>query len=322
MKTNIIRLGTRSSPLALAQADLVKEALLSTNSSLSIHIVPFTTKGDMIKGSLKDIGGKGLFTTELQQALKEGKIDGAVHSLKDIEFNATHDLTLAAFLKREAPQDVFITRKPLEVKFDPLQPVDLSTFTFGTSSPRRSRQIETAFPLVSIKEFRGNVGSRLQKLQAGDVEATILAMAGLKRLGYCSIDALSHAFPLLNFSILPTHAFIPAAGQGVVVVESCPSQSHLFRGISHTETEIISNFEISFIKKIGGNCNTAVGCYIEYISNVEESGYLLKGFYEGRSIELYLGQHLEELETQNKNIQQLIEYTAVQILEQYKRSEI
>lgn len=201
----MIRIGTRSSPLALTQAMIVRDVLIPLYPKRKIDIIPFTTRGDQTNKSLHDIGGKSLFTKELQDALLSKEITCAVHSLKDVEL---HDLplVLGAFLKREAAHDVLIIRKGV---YDEKSPAIMNgpvagTFTqpllsgiLGTCSPRRCAQTKIAFPNVTTVDLRGNVGTRLKLVNEGVVDATILAAAGLMRLGFNS-ETFEKEFPGLH----------------------------------------------------------------------------------------------------------------------------
>ncbi|MDP4725323.1 MAG: hydroxymethylbilane synthase [Pseudomonadota bacterium] len=304
----MIRIGTRSSPLALIQASLVRDALALAHPHKRIELIPFTTRGDQTTKSLHDIGGKALFTKELQDALLTNTIDAAVHSLKDVEL---HDfpLALGAYLPREAPNDVLITRKnystPASLARDARvhdQAPEILTDgssdyavrkltelvgTLGTCSPRRASQAKLAWPNITIADLRGNVGTRLQHVVDGKIDATILAAAGLIRLGLAG-DVFAEKYPTLQQTILPIETFIPAAGQGVIAVECRPNDAALFAPISDADTAYCAQLERQFSKHLGGCCRTALGAHVRFLgdgstSNVTKEIEVLS-FFEGRTL--------------------------------------
>ena len=203
-KLDRVVIGTRPSPLALRQAELVQEALLRADSSLAIKISPIRTTGDKLKtGSLAEVGGKGLFVKEIEEALIAGTIDIAVHSLKDMPTDLPKGLALGAFLPREDPRDLFISKKYPTLLDLPRGAV------VGTGSLRRQAQLKNFRPDLKVTPLRGNVETRLRKVEAGECDALILAVAGLKRLGkHGSIQ-----------EFLPTTLMLPAVGQGAIAVE-------------------------------------------------------------------------------------------------------
>src|SRR3989440_1237186 len=175
-----VRLGTRGSALALWQANWTKHELETRWPGLTVDLVPIKTTGDKILDvPLAKIGGKGLFTKELDEALLDGRIDLAVHSLKDVPFELTAGIVIGAVPEREDPRDAFLSNGP---KLHELKP----DATIGTSSLRRQVQLRHRFPSLNIVMLRGNVDTRLRKLEAGDYDGIILAVAGLKRLGHGS----------------------------------------------------------------------------------------------------------------------------------------
>lgn len=280
----MIRIGTRSSPLALIQATRVRDALTLIHPSKRIDIIPFTTRGDQTAKSLHDIGGKALFTKELQDALLLHKIDVAVHSLKDVEL---HDLplVLGAHLSREVANDVLITRGDVVQNTGDGFPKELSG-VFGTCSPRRAAQARIVWPDLSIVDLRGNVGTRLQQVVDGKIDATILAAAGLSRLGLVE-DVFAEKYPTLQQTMLPIDVFIPAAGQGVITLECRPEDAQLFKPISDTDTAYCAHIERQFSKYLGGSCRTALGAYVRFVDRdlTAESGREIDvfSFFEGRT---------------------------------------
>src|SRR5664279_38968 len=198
-----LRIGTRGSPLALVQARIVRARLAVALgvAEEAIELVIIRTTGDAIQDRpLADAGGKGLFTKEIEEALLDGRIDLAVHSAKDVPTFLPAGLMLAACLEREDPRDVFISRKASSFADLP------QGATLGTTSPRRQAIAKRARGDLRVVPLRGNVATRLAKLDAGEMDATILALAGMKRLGL-----ESHAT-----RIMPVHEFLPAAGQGAI----------------------------------------------------------------------------------------------------------
>jgi hydroxymethylbilane synthase len=243
-----IRIGTRKSRLALVQAELLRAALTASFPHLSFDLVPMITTGDRnTKGSLADIGGKGLFTKELEEGLLEGNIHLAVHSLKDMETHLPPGLMIGAVLPREDPRDALVAKDGHTLASLP------EGARVGTSSMRRAAQLIIARDDLAIVPFRGNVNTRLAKLKAGEVDATLLALAGLKRIGM-QAEATE---------ILDTSRFIPAAGQGTIAVE-CREDSSLrdmLRAISHGPTNHAMLAERAVLAAIDGSCRTPIGAY-------------------------------------------------------------
>src|SRR3954469_18205457 len=204
----VLRIGTRGSPLALAQAELTKIALLAAHPALTaegVEIVPIKTTGDKVQDrTLSEIGGKGLFTKEIEEALLDGRIDLAVHSMKDMPTFLPAGLIIAAMLEREDPRDVLISPIADSIENLPRGAV------VGTASLRRQAQVLALRPDLKVQPLRGNVGTRLDKLARGEAAATLLALAGLKRLG--RVDAAT--------AILSTEQFLPAVAQGAIGIET------------------------------------------------------------------------------------------------------
>ena len=248
-----LRIGTRGSPLAMVQARAVRARLAAAMGVAedAIELVVIRTTGDAIQDRpLADAGGKGLFTKEIEEALLDGRIDLAVHSAKDVPTIAQPGLMLAACLEREDPRDVFISRKA--ASFADL-PQDA---TLGTTSPRRQAIAKRIRPDLRIVPLRGNVATRLAKLDAGEMDATILALAGMKRLG---LEA--HAT-----HIMPIHEFLPAAGQGAIAIETRESDLRTrdyLVGIDHADTSTALACERAFLAVLDGSCKTPIGGYAE-----------------------------------------------------------
>ena len=242
-----VRIGTRGSPLALAQATLTRGMLISSGliSEDAIEIVVIRTSGDKIQDrSLADIGGKGLFTKEIEEALNDKSIDIAVHSLKDLPAWMPDGLGLAAVLPREDPRDALISHLA-----DSLVGLPQGA-RIGTSSPRRRAMLLARRPDLFIVEFRGNVGTRLTKLAAGEVDGTMLAVAGIKRLG---LDVPYHP-------IEPSE-MLPAACQGAIGLETRQDDETalmLCRAIGDTNTMIAATAERAFLAALDGSCRTPI----------------------------------------------------------------
>ncbi len=309
----MIRIGTRSSPLAMTQAQLVVNAFKAAKPDMRIEIVPYTTTGDKTLQPLKDIGGKALFTKELQQDLLSGKIDGAVHSLKDVE---CHDLplTFAAFLEREVVHDILIVNKDADQKglTHPL--------TFGSCAPRRLSQMQPQYPMWNIVDLRGNVGTRLSRVQNKDIDATVLAAAGLHRLGYKDAADLTRDYPDLVWYHLNPAVFIPAAGQGIIAIETAFDKANLFEAIDHHSTHAIATLEREFTKCFHGNCRTAIGAHVWYDDGITSPyhGYKINAFYEGHYGTLDLCQDIKAL--MRTETLQRVRDLAFRLQEQYNGS--
>ena len=246
--TQSIRLGTRGSPLALAQARLVRAALAAAHgwSEDAIEIVTIRTSGDRIQDRpLSEAGGKGLFTKEIEEALLAGAIDLAVHSAKDMPTVLPEGLMLAACLPREDVRDAFISRKAASLRELPQGAV------VGTASLRRQAQVKRLRPDVSTVVLRGNVETRLRKLDAGEVDATLLALAGLKRLGLADKAT----------ALLDVDEFLPAVGQGAVTIEARVDDARtreLLAKIDHADTSVALDCERAFLAVLDGSCRTPI----------------------------------------------------------------
>ncbi len=262
MKQNY-RLGTRGSPLALIQAEEVKNRLLAIqkNTELTIEIVPIKTTGDWkpSQGESRfiDMGGnKGLFTKEIEDSLQEGHIDMAVHSMKDVAGRLPDGLMVGALLPRLDPRDAFIGQEAKTLK-------DLAMgATIGTCSLRRQAQILAQRPDLHVIALRGNVDTRLRKLREGMAEATILAVAGLERLG--ATENIS--------SIMETDVMLPAAAQGTIGIEirrDDENMQKLLLPLNDLETSICVGAERALLQAIDGNCHTPVGALAHLIGTNE-----------------------------------------------------
>ncbi|WP_075221973.1 hydroxymethylbilane synthase [Acuticoccus yangtzensis] len=239
-----IRIGTRGSLLAMAQADMVAAALQKAGETTEIVVI--TTTGDKILDRpLSEIGGKGLFTKEIEAAMLEGRIDCAVHSAKDLETILPAELTLGAFLPREDVRDAFIGRAGQRL-------ADLAPgAVVGTASLRRQALVRRARPDLRCDILRGNVQTRLRKLEEGVCEGTLLALAGLNRLGIAEVAT----------EILPTDTFLPACAQGAIAVEIRRDDDRLIAAcqtIDDAATERMVRAERGFLAALDGSCRTPI----------------------------------------------------------------
>jgi hydroxymethylbilane synthase len=241
--TQPLRIGTRGSPLALAQAQMVADAL-QARCGVEARIVPITTTGDMIQDrALAEVGGKALWTRELDRALAEGRTDLSVHSMKDVETFRPDTLVIAAMLERADPRDRLIGAESLDALPEGAR--------IGTSSPRRTAQLLARRPDLDCAIIRGNVHTRLAKIEAGEFDATLLAAAGLERLG------LDLGVPL---------DLLPAPAQGAIGVEILSQREDLaevLAAIDHGPTHGAVSMERGFLAALGGNCHSAVGARAE-----------------------------------------------------------
>jgi len=246
--TASLRLGTRGSPLALVQARMVRSRLAATTgvSEEGIELVVIRTSGDTIQDrSLADEGGKGLFTKEIEEALLDGRIDLAVHSAKDMPTILPKGLVLAACLEREDPRDVFISHHAPSLGELP------RGASLGTASLRRQAIAKRARPDLRVTPLRGNVETRLRKLEAGEVDATLLALAGLKRLGLAE-----HATRIMS-----ADEFLPAVGQGAIGIEIRADDrrmSDILVRIDHVDTSTALICERAFLAALDGSCRTPI----------------------------------------------------------------
>ncbi len=239
-----ITLATRKSPLALAQTHLVMTAVLGSYPEVKVEPLPLTTTGDRrVAWSLEHKGGKGLFTKELEIALLEGRADMAVHSAKDLPTKMQPGLAIAGFLPRESVEDVLVKREDIE-----------SIQKLATGSPRRRAQAKLFLPEVEVCEIRGNVETRLNQICDGFADATILARAGLKRLGIQSWEGL-------EFEPLNLNQMIPAVGQGAIALQCREEDVEKFQALSHLETETAVSIEREFLSLVGGGCQTAFAAH-------------------------------------------------------------
>jgi hydroxymethylbilane synthase len=289
MSTTQLTLGTRKSMLALWQARHVATELQSQHSGLSVKFIEVVTQGDtIIDRSLPAIGGKGLFTAELEAKLISGEIDIAVHSLKDLPTENPEGLTIGAILPRAPHRDVLITQHGCTFAELPPQPI------IGTSSPRRERQLRRLRSDIICKDIRGNVDTRIKKVRDGLYHATVLAEAGLSRLGL--LHEVSYFFPC--------EELVSAPGQGALAVQ-CREDDHTTReslkALHHDDTAFAVSLERGFLSGLGAGCSTPVGAYatktatgysfIGRIASLTDSSYVevRKEITEERALTAELG---------------------------------
>ncbi|MDF0534987.1 hydroxymethylbilane synthase [Shewanella yunxiaonensis] len=261
MSENCIRIATRKSPLAMWQAEFVKAELEKIHPGLVVELLPMSTKGDVILDTpLAKVGGKGLFVKELEVAMLEGQADIAVHSMKDVPVEFPEGLGLEVICKREDPRDAFVSNTYKHLEELPQGAV------VGTSSLRRQCQLRERRPDLVIKDLRGNVGTRLSKLDAGDYDAIILAAAGLIRLELKERIA----------SFIPAEDSLPANGQGAVGIECRTDDQRvkaLLAPLEHKETRYRVLAERAMNTRLEGGCQVPIGAYAE----IDGDDMLLRG---------------------------------------------
>lgn len=261
---NPIVLASRKSRLARAQAILAERAVIEEDPRRVTGLLWMTTTGDrQVEWSLEEKGGKGLFTKEVEEAVLSGAADLAVHSAKDLPTEMPEGLCLAAFLPRADPGDVLVLREGVT-----------KPQVLATGSPRRRAQLVALFPEVKFKEIRGNVETRLRKIAEGEADGTVLAAAGLARLGIGGFEGVV-------FRRLELSEMIPACGQAAIALQSRTEDRERFATLSHPETERAVLVERAFLRALGGGCHTAFAGYFD--------GTLLHAFHEDhgrRSVEV------------------------------------
>ena len=244
-------IASRESRLAMWQAEHVCAALQQLYPRCNVSILGMTTRGDQILDrALSKVGGKGLFIKELEAALVEGRADLAVHSMKDVPVDLAPEFALAATLVREDPRDAFISNHFADLASLPPGSV------VGTSSLRREAQIRRRYPQLVVQPLRGNLDTRLRKLDAGDYAAIVLAAAGLKRLGMAERIR----------AVLPPSESLPAAGQGALAIEVMAHRSDMIewlKPLDHAETSICVRAERAISRALGGSCTVPLAAYAE-----------------------------------------------------------
>ncbi|MBU2702515.1 hydroxymethylbilane synthase [Sporomusaceae bacterium BoRhaA] len=254
MKQQLV-IGTRGSKLALWQAEYIAECLRKQHKELTVTLKHIVTTGDKILDvPLAKIGGKGLFTKELELSMLHGEIDLAVHSLKDMPTELPQGLSLAAITQRADPYDAFVSTRYAALDDLP------QGATLGTSSLRRKAQLLHYRPDLVIRDLRGNLDSRLRKLDEGQFDAIILAAAGLKRLGWG--ERISQ--------ILPPEICLPAVGQGALAIEARQGDSEVFSKLeflNHEPTYLVTTAERAFLRTVEGGCQVPVGVFGQWLEH-------------------------------------------------------
>lgn len=250
-----IKIATRESILAKAQADLVGKAITKTNPDLGYELVFVTTTGDKFMGDLARVGGKVAFVKEVQQALLDGRADIAAHSMKDLPTDPVEGLEVAAILERADIRDVVVCRRG--EKFSGLKEGSV----VGTSSVRRQAQLQATFPHLRVKPVRGNVHTRLEKLKNMDFDALILAKAGLERVGLEGKIS----------TVLEPDMMCPSVSQGAICVETTTNASDTLKktlaAINHEPTQRCVETERAFLDHLGGHCHTPIAGYVQITAN-------------------------------------------------------
>ncbi len=250
-----IKIGTRSSPLALAQAYETRDLLAASFPGQNVEIVPITTTGDKVQDRpLSEVGGKGVFTKELDDALFDGRIDVAAHSMKDVPTWLPTGIVLACMFEREDVRDVLVCSKYKDFSEMPAGSV------IGTTSLRRQSQILAKFPDLKVVLFRGNVQTRLRKLAEGEADATLLALAGLNRLERTDVIA----------KILEPEDLLPAVGQGAIGLACRENDNDLLdmlKQLNHQPTSIRVGAERSMLDVLDGSCKTPIAGLAELSNN-------------------------------------------------------
>ena len=302
-----LRIATRESRLALWQANWVRDKILLESPELDVYLVPMTTEGDQkLDRSLSDIGGKGLFIKELEQALLDHRADIAVHSMKDLTTEFPPSLVLSVIMERDDPNDALVSNQYSTLNELPDGSV------IGTSSLRRMSHLRYFFPNLKIKNLRGNLDTRLRKLDDGEYDAIILAVAGLKRLGLK--ERISQ--------VIPHSVMLPAIAQGVIGIETRSGDQDILQWIQqlrHTKTERELICERTVLSGLSGNCHVPISGFC-----VEKQGklHLEARIGDPDGMELLVAQgtgFLEEPEKLGKEVtDQLLKQGGAKILEEFR----
>ncbi|MBF8378763.1 hydroxymethylbilane synthase [Alicyclobacillus mali] len=250
-----LRVATRRSALALTQTNHVVELLKRVARGVEFELVPIRTRGDeIVDRALSEVGGKGLFVADIEQAIATGQADLAVHSLKDVPFELREGLTIGAVPRREDPRDALVSRAgQMLVELPPGARI-------GTSSLRRQAAIRRLRPDLRVDTLRGNIDTRLRRLAEGQFDAIVLAVSGLHRLGLD--DKITE--------YLPVHQFVPAVGQGALAVECRADDDEVMRylaAISDPDTTRAVEAERAFLSRVEGSCQVPIGAYAERVGH-------------------------------------------------------
>ena len=276
-----IRIGTRKSALALAQSKLVGDAIINSFPHIKIEYVPMNTVGDKrLDISLQKIGGKGLFTKELEEALINGNIDLAVHSAKDLPLEFDNRLKLMPVLKRAAVNDILVVKKDLNTDIRSLP----KGFRIGTSSKRRSEQLRILNEDLEILPVRGNVITRIEKIFSDEVDGVILARAGIDRLLADNkyVTEYSDIFDKISISVIKESDILPAPAQGILCAEYANDYMvEILEKIQDKECESLFAAERRYLSVLQADCHTSAGISI---SSASEK-YSIKAYFDGKYME-------------------------------------
>jgi hydroxymethylbilane synthase len=270
MKRRLV-IGSRGSKLALVQAEFIKGKLENLDRDVELRIEIIRTTGDVKTEPLTIIGGKGVFTKELEEALLDGRINIAVHSLKDLPTIIPDSLALTAICEREDARDALIIRNDVAAVFPSLNTLREGSVV-GTSSRRRLAQLKYLAPKLTIRDVRGNIDTRLRKLDEGEYDALILAAAGLRRLGLGD---------RINSMFRPSD-MVPAPGQGALGIETRSDDAitnELVAHLDHTETRVACTAERALLRALGGGCQLPIAAY----ATVHDSHLRLQGLVAGQN---------------------------------------
>jgi hydroxymethylbilane synthase len=303
-----IRIATRESPLALRQTHMVADALRQRYPGLDVGIVGMTTKGDrVLDRPLAQVGGKGLFVKELEAAMAEGRADIAVHSMKDVPMELPAGFAMTTFGEREEPLDAFVSTRHASLE------AMLAGGVVGTSSLRRECQLRGAFPGLAFRPLRGNVNTRLAKLDRGEYDAIILAVAGLRRLGFDERIRW----------IVPASMSLPAIAQGILAVEYPHDRDDLRDALApfeHAPTSIAARAERALGRVVEGSCDVPLGG----LARIDGESLTLEGFVGlpdgSRSVRLQAGGENRAAEAIGAQLgQRLLDSGGREILDTLKR---
>lgn len=270
----VLRLGTRASPLALVQANLVRDAILGCDDAPDVELVELVSDGDRDPRELRDIGERGIFAAHLERELLAGRVDAAVHSSKDLTLEDHPQLVLAAWPERDDPRDALVNTAGRGI-------ADLPPgATLATGSARRAAQLRTLRPDLAAQPIRGNVRTRIDRSRERGDAGCVLAMAGLRRLGFLAEQ--------LDVRALAVDEFVPEAGQGAIVVQAtahvCPRTGFDWSRIDHVGTRRAVSLERELARLLGGGCSTPVGVHVELDAGVLHAFALAEGAETGRQV--------------------------------------
>lgn len=303
---NTVKVGTRGSKLALAQTELVIKALRERFPQVDFQMVTMSTRGDRdTSRALLEFGGKAVFVEEFEEAILKGDIDIAVHSAKDMPMEIMEGLTISGTLPRACPQDVLIYKRGRSFDRN-------DSFVVGTSSLRRQYQIRDMYPNAVCKNLRGNVGTRIQKLEDGEYDAIILAAAGLERLGI--IDGSAECVEVhkdeLTFRYLSTESMLPAACQGIIAIETRTSGEacDMVREINDTEAYTQLICERAVLNRLNAGCHEPIGVYSELHGDhmklsLMKAGVAVSDKEKDKEIQI----HRKTVEGNTADLEQLVE---------------